>query len=47
MKDLITDEVYFPTGSNTEFSSSSKNLDEGLAKLFGRYLPRVKPSGCL
>ena len=39
--------LIFPTGSNAEFSSNSKILDKGLAKLFGKYLSHVKWSGCV
>lgn len=36
-----------PTGSNTDRSPSSKNLEEGMAEIFGKYLPPVNPSGCV
>lgn len=31
-----------PTGSNADRSPSSKNLEEGMAKIFGKYLPPVE-----
>lgn len=36
-----------PTGSNADRSPSSKHLEEGMAKIFGKYLPPVNPSGCV
>ena len=54
VNDLITDKVYFSIGyppvkslKNTELISSSNNREQHLAKLFGKYLPHVKPSGCI
>jgi hypothetical protein len=52
MKDLITVKIYLPIDylhpkhlSNSEFGSFLDNLEEHLAKIFGKLHPHVKPSG--
>lgn len=54
MKDLITAMVYFPIGysqpkslNDAVFASGSKEREEHLAKIFGKWPSALKPLACV